>query len=83
MIAEVYPSLWSRSFAHEGRNADQHDAYSAATWMRRETETAASPNSWTQTWHRMSAWWPRSRDGFSARYELPAALLCNPCLRKR
>jgi hypothetical protein len=35
VIAEVYPSLWSRSFAREGRSADQHDAYSAATWMRR------------------------------------------------
>ena len=33
-IAEVYPSLWSRGFAREGRNADQHDAYSAAAWMR-------------------------------------------------
>ena len=33
-VAEVYPSLWSRSFAHGDRNADQHDAYSAAAWMR-------------------------------------------------
>jgi hypothetical protein len=32
---EVYPSLWSRNFAREGRNGDQHDAYSAAAWMRR------------------------------------------------
>jgi len=35
VIAEVYPSLWSRSFAREGRNHDQHDAYSVAAWMRR------------------------------------------------
>ncbi len=35
VVAEVYPSLWSRSFAREGRNADQHDAYSVAAWMRR------------------------------------------------
>jgi hypothetical protein len=35
VIAEVYPSLWSQSFAREGRSADQHDAYAAAAWMRR------------------------------------------------
>lgn len=29
-IAEVYPSLWSRSFATAGRTADQHDAFSIA-----------------------------------------------------
>ena len=27
VIAEVYPSLWSKSFAQEERTADQHDAY--------------------------------------------------------
>jgi hypothetical protein len=30
-----YPALWSRSFDNEGRTCDQHDAYSAAAWMRR------------------------------------------------
>jgi hypothetical protein len=34
-VVEVYPSLWSRNFAREERNGDQHDAYSAAAWMRR------------------------------------------------
>jgi hypothetical protein len=34
-VVEVYPSLWSRNFACEERNGDQHDAYSAAAWMRR------------------------------------------------
>jgi len=34
VMAEVYPSLWSGSFAREGRCADQHDAYSIAAWMR-------------------------------------------------
>ena len=34
-VAEVYPSLWSRCFTREGRNPDQHDAYSVAEWMRR------------------------------------------------
>lgn len=34
VMTEVYPSLWSKSFEREGRNADQHDAYSVAAWMR-------------------------------------------------
>jgi len=33
-VLEVYPSLWSRSFPREDRTPDQHDAYSAAEWMR-------------------------------------------------
>jgi hypothetical protein len=35
VIAEVYPSLWSKRFEREGRTSDQHDAYSVAAWMRR------------------------------------------------
>ncbi len=35
VLAEVYPSLWSRSFRNEGRTPDQHDAYSVAAWMQR------------------------------------------------
>ena len=34
-VAEVYPSLWSGSFTRNDRTADQHDAYSAAEWLRR------------------------------------------------
>ena len=34
-IAEVYPALWSRSFADEGRTGDQHDAFSIAAWLSR------------------------------------------------
>lgn len=34
-VVEVYPRLWSREFAREGRTADQHDAYSVAKWMQR------------------------------------------------
>jgi hypothetical protein len=34
-VVEVYPSLWSRSFAREDRTPDQHDAYSVAEWLRR------------------------------------------------
>lgn len=37
-IVEVYPSLWSRSFARDERTPDQHDAWSVAEWMRREDE---------------------------------------------
>jgi hypothetical protein len=34
-IAEVYPARWSRGFAMEGRNGDQHDAFSIAVWLSR------------------------------------------------
>lgn len=33
-IVEVYPSLWSKSIPKGNRTADQHDAYSVATWLR-------------------------------------------------
>jgi hypothetical protein len=34
-IAEVYPSLWHRGFATEGRAPDQHDAFCVAAWLAR------------------------------------------------
>jgi hypothetical protein len=34
-IAEVYPALWSRSFACENRDPHQHDAFSIAAWLSR------------------------------------------------
>jgi hypothetical protein len=34
-VAEVYPSLWSRSFAPEERDAHQHDACCIAAWLSR------------------------------------------------
>ena len=34
-IAEVYPALWSRGFANEGRTGDQHDAFSIVAWLSR------------------------------------------------
>jgi hypothetical protein len=34
-IAEVYPALWSRGFANEGRTGDQHDGFSIAAWLLR------------------------------------------------
>ena len=35
VIAEVYPSLWSRAFEKGERNDHQHDAFSIAEWKRR------------------------------------------------
>ena len=35
VIAEVYPSLWMKRFPVDGRNGDQHAAYSATAWLRR------------------------------------------------
>lgn len=36
VVAEVYPSLWTRRFANDGkRNADQQSAYAVASWLRR------------------------------------------------
>jgi hypothetical protein len=35
VLAEVYPSLWTRRFPVEDRNGDQHAAYVVATWLRR------------------------------------------------
>jgi hypothetical protein len=35
VVAEVYPSLWSRGFPRAGRTADQHDAFVTAEWLRR------------------------------------------------
>lgn len=43
VIAEVYPSLWSPSFASEGRTGDQHDAYSVAEWMRQADTNGTLP----------------------------------------
>lgn len=39
VIAEVYPSLWNRSYPRENRSPDEHDAYSVTRWMR-ETDAA-------------------------------------------
>jgi hypothetical protein len=34
-IAEVYPSLWRRGFALEGRTREQHDAFCITAWLAR------------------------------------------------
>jgi hypothetical protein len=35
VVAEVYPALWSRTFATEGRTPDQQDAFATAKWLQR------------------------------------------------
>jgi hypothetical protein len=42
-VAEVYPALWSRSFAREERNGDQHDAYCIAAWLSRADRSGSLP----------------------------------------
>ena len=34
VLAEIYPSLWSKRIPRNTRTADQHDAYVGATWLR-------------------------------------------------
>ena len=41
VVAEVYPSLWSSQFPRENRTGDQHDAYTAAMWLRWADRTGA------------------------------------------
>ncbi len=40
-VTEVYPALWSRGFANEGRTGDQHDAFSIAAWLSRADRTGS------------------------------------------
>jgi hypothetical protein len=42
-VVEVYPSLWRARFPQDGRTDDQHDAFSAAEWMRRADLTGDLP----------------------------------------
>jgi hypothetical protein len=43
VVAEVYPSLWTRHFPVEERNGDQHAAYSVAAWLRRADTGGSLP----------------------------------------
>jgi len=54
-IAEVYPALWSRSFANEDRTSDQHDAYSIAAWLSRADRDGSLAAFSTPTFRRRSA----------------------------
>ena len=40
-IAEVYPALWNRSFAKEGRTDDQHDAFTISVWLSRADDNGS------------------------------------------
>ncbi len=46
VVAEVYPSLWSGSFARQGRSPDQHDAYSVARWMQESASGGTLGEAW-------------------------------------
>jgi hypothetical protein len=35
VVAEVYPSLWTRRFPRNGRDPDEQAAYAAAAWLQR------------------------------------------------
>lgn len=35
LVAEAYPSLWTRRFPVEGRDADEQAAYAVAAWLQR------------------------------------------------
>ena len=41
VVAEVYPALWSKTFAQDNRDGHQHDAYSIAAWMRQADKDAS------------------------------------------
>jgi hypothetical protein len=43
VVAEVYPSLWTRRFPRKERNSDQHAAYSATAWLRRADTDGSLP----------------------------------------
>ena len=35
VVAEVYPALWMRRFERDGRDGDEHAAYTTAAWLQR------------------------------------------------
>ena len=44
VVAEVYPSLWTRRFTNNGeRDADQHAAYAVSSWLRRADMNGSLP----------------------------------------
>jgi len=34
VVAEVYPSLWTRRFPKDGRDGDEQAAFAVAAWLR-------------------------------------------------
>jgi hypothetical protein len=63
-IAEVYPALWSRGFANEGRTGDQHDAFSIAAWLSRADRDGGLVALLDPDLSPPNARWRRSRAGF-------------------
>jgi hypothetical protein len=45
-LAEIYPSLWSKNFPREDRTPDQHDACSAAAWLRKADQDGCLEGLW-------------------------------------
>ena len=41
VVAEVYPSLWTRRFPKDGRDGDEQAAYAAAAWLQRADRTGS------------------------------------------
>ena len=39
VVAEVYPSLWTRRFPKEGRDGDAQAAYAVAAWLQRADQS--------------------------------------------
>jgi hypothetical protein len=41
VVAEVYPSLWTRRFPKEGRDGDEQAAYAVAAWLQRADQSGS------------------------------------------
>ena len=63
-VVEVYPALWSRGFAREGRSGDQHDAYSITGWLYRADQDDSLGAFLKPDCRRPNALWRGSRDGY-------------------
>jgi hypothetical protein len=44
VVAEVYPSLWTRRFPRDDRDGDEQAAYAVATWLQRADENGSLGN---------------------------------------
>jgi hypothetical protein len=41
VVAEVYPSRWTRRFPKEGRDGDEQGAYAVAAWLQRADQSGS------------------------------------------
>ena len=46
VIAEVYPTLWMRRFERDGRDGDEHAAYSVAAWLQGADQNGSLGSYW-------------------------------------